>query len=1144
MKFSDIVEQARALLQRTGKVTYRILKREFALDDEALEDLKDQFIYAEEVAVDQDGKMLVWKGAAAAQETEPPSLQVSEPRLAPAATDSETEHPRAPRPDMAERRQLTVMFCDLVGSTALSEHLDPEDLREVVQSYQAVSAAVIARYEGHIAQYLGDGLLVYFGYPMAHEDDAQRAVRAGLEIVEILQHTPLLQAHGVQVRLGIHTGLVVVGEIGSGRREQLALGETPNIAARLQGLAEPNTVVVSAATYRLIAGFFECYDSGLQSFKGVSAPVQVYRVLRESTARSRLEVEVSTGRLTPLVGRAHEVGLIVERWTAAQGGDGQVVLLSGEPGIGKSRLVQEVKERLLQQDATYLEFRCSPYAQNSAFSPVLAHLQRVLQFERDNMPQAKLAKLEQTLTRYHFPQADTLSLLAALLSLPHPENAPPLTLNPQQQKQKTQEALVAWLMEEAERHPVYCVWEDVHWVDPSTLELLGLLLDQAPTTRLLMLLTARPEFTPPWSSRTHLTPLSLARLPRTQAGEMIAKVTGGKPLPAEVQHQIISKTDGVPLFVEELTKMVLESGLLSETEGQYALTAPLPPLAIPTTLHDSLMARLDRLATVKEVAQMGATLGREFSYELIQAVSPLQETNLHQALTKLVEAEVLYQRGQPPHTHYVFKHALIQDAAYQSLLKSRRQQYHQQIAQVLVERFPEITDTQPELGAHHYTEAGLIDRAIPYWQQAGQRAIQRSANVEAIAHLTKGLEVLDTLPDTPERARQELTLQVALGAPLQATKGWAAPEMGKAYTRAQELCQQLGEVPQLFGVLWGSWQFYVVRGQYRKAHKLAEQLLSLAQREQNSAFFMQAHYSLGLTLIFLGEFVAARHHFEQSLGLYDPQEHHSHAFLYGYDPRAGGLAFAAWALSYLGYAAQASQKLSDAFLLSHELSHPFSLASVLAVALWIHQCRREAAASRERAEALIALCNEQGFALFLAWGTIIHGWALVEQGQVEEGIAQMHQGLTAHRATGAAMNDTLFLALLSEAYGKVGQTEEAWNMLTEALATVEQNEELHYEAELYRLKGMLTLQPQIQGSKSKVEAEGYYLKAIDIARKQQAKSLELRAVMSLSRLWQQQGKKNEAHQLLAEIYHWFTEGFDTKDLQEAKVLLAELGEGA
>jgi class 3 adenylate cyclase len=588
------------------------------------------------------------------------------------------------------------MFCDLVGSTSLSEQLDPEEYREVVRAYQETCDAVIQRYDGRLAQYLGDGILVYFGYPAAHEDDAQRAVRTGSEILTGLQFLnaqlpPALQAclpHPIQVRLGVHTGPVVVGEIGGGeRQEMLALGETPNVAARLQGIAEPNTVVVSASTQRLLLGLFDCQDLGRQELRGISVLLQVYRVLSESRAQSRLEVEISAGKLTPLVGPANEVGLVLERWTAAQAGDGQVVLASGEPGIGKSRLVQEVKERLVQQHALCLEFRCSPYAQNSAFAPVLTHLQRLLQFERDDLPQDKLAKLQQTLTRYLFPQPDTLSLLAGLLSLPHPESAPALTLSPQKQKQKTQEALVAWLVEEAERRPVYCVWEDLHWADPSTLELLSLLLDQVPTVRMLVLLTARPEFVPPWSSRTHMIPLFLARLPRTQAREMIEKVTGGKPLPAEVQQQIVSKTDGVPLFVEELTKMVLESGIVREQDGDYTLTGPLPPLAIPTTLHDSLMARLDRLATAREVAQMGATLGREFSYELLQAVSPMEESSLRQALAKLVEAEVLYQRGLPPQARYIFKHALIQDTACQSLLKSKRQQYHKQIAQMLENGF-------------------------------------------------------------------------------------------------------------------------------------------------------------------------------------------------------------------------------------------------------------------------------------------------------------------------------------------------------------------------------------------------------------------------------------------------------------------------
>jgi predicted ATPase/class 3 adenylate cyclase len=1041
---------------------------------------------------------------------------------------------------------LTVLFCDLVGSTALSARLDPEELREVVRTYHRVSAEAIDHFEGHIAQHLGDGLLVYFGYPTAHEDDAQRAVRAGLGIVAAIQQAPLLQHHGVQVRLGIHTGHVVVGEVGSGgRREELALGDTPNIAARLQGLAEPDTLLISAATQRLIIGLFDCQDLGRQGVKGVSAPLQVYRILSESSAQSRLEADVSTGKLTPLVGRANEVGLILERWAAAQAGDGQVVLLNGEPGIGKSRLVQEVKERVVQQKATCLEFRCSPYSQNSAFSPVLAHLQRVLHFERDDMPQGKLTKLQQTLTHYHFPQADTLSLLAALLSLPHPEGTPPLTLSPQKQKQKTQEALVAWLVEEAERHPVYCVWEDLHWADPSTLELLGLLLDQIPTTRLLVLLTARPEFTPPWSSRTHLTPLTLARLPRTQAANMIDKVTGGKPLPAEVQQQIVNKTDGVPLFVEELTKMVLESGLLREANGQYELTGPLPPLAIPTTLQDSLMARLDRLATVKEVAQLGATLGREFSYELIHAVAPGDEGSLQQALAKLVDAEVLYQRGVPPQSRYIFKHALIQDAAYQSLLKSRRQQYHQQVAHVLEERFTETRETQPELLAHHYTEANLIEQAIAYWQQAGQKAAVRSAYAEAISHLSSALVLLKTLPDTPERMQHELTLQLALGPPLIATKSWAAPEVEHAYTRARELCRQVGEIPQLFSVLVGLEGFYLMRAEVQTAHELNLQILGLAQRVQDPALLLEAHHELGATLFYLGELAAAQTHWEQCLALYDLPQHRSHVLLYaGHDPGVCCLSHHAWALWLRGYPGQAVRRVQEALTLAREeLSHPQSLALALLVAVVLDQCCQEGPVVHERAAALSALSTEHGFTWVAAMGTILQGGELAAQGQEAEGVAHLYKGLAAYRATGAELWRPYFLARLAEVQGRTGQAEEGLSVLAEALAAVDSTEERFYEAELYRLRGELTLaQSSVQSLASSVqkEAEECFWKAVEIARKQQAKSLELRAVMSLARLWQQQGKKAEARQMLAEIYNWFTEGFDTKDLKEAKALLDSL----
>src|SRR5713101_3060708 len=670
-----------------------------------------------------------------------PTQTVQHPAPSAVQSHQEAAPPVARGTPEAERRQLTVLFCDLVDSTVLASQLDPEELREVVRAYQDTCAKVIARFDGHIAQYLGDGLLVYFGYPLAHEDDPQRAVRAGLGILEAMG--PLNERLGPEcgvplaVRLGIHTGLVVVGDVGDGaRQEQLALGEPPNLAARLQGLAAPNTLVISAATFQLLGGFFACQPLGTPPLKGLAQPLAVYRVLYESMARSRLEAASSTG-WTPLVGREQEIGVLLERWAQVKDGLGQVVLLSGEAGIGKSRLVQVLTEQVAAEPRAWLTpCQCSPYHQHTALYPLIDLLERVvLRFEREESPEQKLRKLEGHLGQYGLPLAEAVPLHATLLSIPLTADYAPLSMSPGQQKQKTLQALLTTLLRIAAQQPVLFVMEDLHWVDPTTLEFLSLLVDQGPTARILALLTFRPDFSPPWTGRSHLTQVALHRLTRPQAVELSRQVAHGKALPPEVIEQIVAKTDGVPLFVEELTKMVLESGLLQDREERYELTGPLLPLAIPATLHDSLMARLDRLAGVKGLAQLGATLGREFSYALLQAVSPWDEEALQRGLQQLVTAEFLYQLGSPPQARYLFKHALIQDAAYQSLLRSTRQQHHQRIAQVLEARFPAVCATQPELLAHHYTEAGLHPQAIPYWQRAGQRAIERSAHVEAISTL-------------------------------------------------------------------------------------------------------------------------------------------------------------------------------------------------------------------------------------------------------------------------------------------------------------------------------------------------------------------------------------------------------------------------
>ncbi len=1052
----------------------------------------------------------------------------------------------------AERRQLTVMFCDLVGSTALSEHLDPEELHEVVRAYHEVSTEVIGRFEGHVAQYLGDGLLVYFGYPAAHEDDAPRAVYAALGIVEAVgKVNARLRRSAVKlaVRVGVHTGPVVVGEVGGrAKPEQLALGETPNLAARLQGLAEPDTVVISAATHRLVRGLFACRDLGLRTLKGASMPLQVYRVLGENRAGSLLEGAVTTG-LTLFVGREQEVALLLERWGRAKDGFGQVVLLSGEAGIGKSRLARLLKERLASEPYGRLECRCSAYHQNSVFFPVVELLRRAFELNRQDPEEEKLAKLEAGLAPFILDLSQAVPLCAALLSIPLPDRYPPLSLSPQRQKEKTLEVLLRGLLTRTEREPVLLIVEDLHWVDPSTLELLSLIVDHTPTVPMLTLLTFRSDFRPPWPLRAHVTPLSLNRFTRTQTELMILRLTGGKALPADVLEQVVAKTDGIPLFVEELTKMVLESGWLGDQGDSYALRGPLPPLAIPATLQDSLMARLDRLATVKEVAQLGATLGREFSFELLRAVSSLEEAKLQAGLAQLVEAELLYQRGFPPQSTYVFKHALVQEAAYQSLLKRKRQQYHQQIAAAIEARFPETRETQPELLAHHYTEADLKEQAIVFWQRAGLRTVQHSANVEAINHLTKGLELLRTLPDTPERAQQELLLQTTLGPALMATKGYAAPEVEKAYARARELCQQAGEAPELFRVLAGLWAFYFTRGELQTAREVAGQLLTLAERGPNPAFLLEAYHALGQTLCLLGEWASARAHLEEGIALQDPPKRRLLTFP---DTRMVCLSNVARALWFLGYPEQALKNNHQALALATELSHPLSIAIALFYGAWLHQLRREAQATRAIAERAVTLSTEQGFPFWAAAGTILRGWALAEEagssegrGQGQAAIAEIRRGITAWRAIGAVAVGPYYLGLLAEAYRGMGQPEAGLAALAEALEIANKNGERFYDAELYRLKGEFALQPGGQPPPSQAqspasESEGYFRQAIDIARRQGARSLELRAATSLARLLAHRGAHEEARRLLADIYGWFTEGFDTADLKTAKTLLNEL----
>jgi predicted ATPase len=764
-----------------------------------------------------------------------------------------------------------------------------------------------------------------------------------------------------------------------------------------------------------------------------------------------------------------------------------------------------------------------------------------LRFETHETPDAKLAKLEHALSQYRLPLEESVPLFAPLLSLALPESRyAPLNVSPQRQRQQTLHTIIALLLELAERQPVLFIVEDVHWTDPTTLEFLNLLIEQIPTTPILTVLTCRPHFQPAWHHRSYLTEMTLNHLSPTQVEQIITRMTDGTTLPQEVLVQIIEKTDGVPLFVEELTKAVLEAGVLQDVDGHYVMTGTLSPFVIPSTLQDSLMARLDRLVTAKAVAQYAAVIGRQFPYDLLQAVAQLDVSTLQRELGRLVEAEIIYQRGLPPQATYLFKHALIQDAAYQSLLKSTRQQYHQRIAQVLEEQFVETAGAQPELLAHHYTEAGLAEKAVGYWHHAGQSAVQRSAHVEAMAHLRQGLAILETLPETPERRQREVDIHISLGISLLATKGPAAQDVEQTYTRARHLCEHLEAPHQLFPVLRGLHAYYNVRAELQTAYAQGEQLLTLAQQVQDTAMLVAAHRALGATLYQLGAVASAHTHFAQGIALYDVQRHRAAAFLYGDDAGVICHSFSASTWWYLGYPDQGLVRSHEAVTLAQQRAHPFSLSFVLSWAAVFHQLRREERLTQERAEAAITLATLQGFPYFMAYGCPIRGWALAHQGHAQEGIEQIHQGLSAFRATGAEINLPYLLALLAEAHGPLGEPEVGLTVLAEALTVVDKTDARWYEPELYRLKGALLLQ---QSSDNQAEAESCFHHALDLARSQQAKSFELRTATSLAKLWQQQGKRQEAHDLLAPVYGWFTEGFDTLDLKDAKALLDELSEG-
>jgi class 3 adenylate cyclase/predicted ATPase len=1056
------------------------------------------------------------------------------------ATLKTAAQPKPDAQDAAERRQVTVMFCDLVGSTELSSRMDPEDLREIISAYQKCVVETVRRFDGFVARYMGDGVLVYFGYPQAHEDDAERAVRAGLEAITAA--TALKSRASLQTRVGIATGLVVVGDLlGSGdAQERGMVGKTPNLAARMQGIAEPNTVVICDSTRKLLGNLFELKDLGPRDLKGLAAPARAWTALRASSVASRFEALHATG-LTALVGRNEESELLLRRWSRAKSGEGQVVLLSGEAGIGKSRLTAVLQESLANESHARLHFFCSPQRTDSALYPVISQMERAAGLLPDDTTQAKLDKLDAMLARTS-TSVENATLFAEMLSLASDGRYPALELTAEQRRQRTLDAFILQMQALTRSGPALMIFEDAHWSDPTTLEALGRAVDWIATLRVLLIVTFRPEFEPPWIGRPHVTSLTINRLAQREVGAMIDHLVGNKVLPASIRQDIIERTDGIPLFVEEMTKAVLEVG--SEGAAQNTVAAvPLPALPVPASLHASLMARLDRLGAAKEVAQIGAAIGRTFSHALLAAVVRKPEAELESAIGRLIAAGLLFRQGVPPHATYMFKHALVQDAAYSTLLRKPRRALHAHIAETLENQSADVAERQPQLLARHYTEAGLIEKAAALWGEAGRRSLERSALVEAAEQLTRALAQIAVLPATPALRREQIQLQVALITPLMHVKGYAAPETKAAAEQARLLIEQaeaLGEPPVdpllLFSVLHSFWTASFVAFDGDALRELAGQFLALAEKRRATAPLMIGHRIMG-SVLHTGAFVEGRAHLDRAIALYDPAEHRPLATGFGQDVRVAALSYRSWALWMLGFPDAALADTSQALKDAREIGQAATLMYALVHAWLIHiQCGDYGAATAE-ADELVALADEKGTSFWKALGMSGQGCTLALTGKAADAVQMITSGITALRSTGSTLWMPMYLSYLASAYAELGQFDNAWRSLDEAVTVAETTKERWHEADIYRMAGEIALlSPQPDVAKT----EAYFERALAVARAQQAKSWELRAAMSVARLWRDRGERRRAHNCLAPIYGWFTEGFDTVDLKQAKALLDKL----
>jgi class 3 adenylate cyclase/predicted ATPase len=1039
------------------------------------------------------------------------------------------------KPD-AERRQLTVMFCDLVGSTALSQRLDPEDLRDLIAAFRQICAKVVRRCGGRIARYGGDNLIIYFGYPNAHDDDPRMAGRAALQIVKTLREcaTEWIGRVGVelQAHIGIHTGLVVAGDLRSGADREVysIVGETPNVAARLQQMAEPATILISGTTYELIKHQFVCRDIGERQVKGISRPLRVYAALAERALHNSQEA-FETGDLTPLEGRKQELALLAQCWERVRDGMGQAALISGDPGIGKSRLVYAFQTSVTDEHS-FFACNCSPHSSNSAFLPIIDLLHRQLGFVASDSAAERVAKLEASLNLSRLPVRETLPPIASLLALPLPDNYALPDVSSEAWREKTIEVMLIWLHRQTELRPVIVVVEDIHWADASTLHVITLLLDQVPTARLLLLLTFRPDFHPTWGIHSYVTHVTLSRLSSRDAGAMIDNLSRGTELPPRVREQLAERADGVPLFVEELTKTILESNML-DISPDGNISGALKEASIPATLRDSLMARLDRLNTVKLTLQIAATLGREFSFELLQAVASLTDVDLREALTQLVEREFLFQRGIPPRSSYSFKHALIQEAAYQSLLRASRRQYHLRAAEVVIARFPESAQRQPELIAEHFSLAGAPQRATTYWQLAGEQALTRYANIEAVAHFKKALIQIESLSPSHEREQQEVALLTALGTALTAIKGYGATEAKHIYAQAHALCHTIGDTPQLYPALRGLQSYYQVRGPLESAREIGEQLLRLAERSNDRSLLVEAKRALGWCLFCLGELQAGKEQLEAALNRYDTVASHRNIRAYGSDAGVLGLVNLAWLEWCLGNADRAVESSREAIRLGQVLAHPLSLTYALCMSAAVHQGLRQSELTEELAMNAVTIATENGFSYWIAWGTILRGWAIADKGNVEEGIAQLNEGLAAYRATGAELFRPYSLALLAETYGNAAKPNEGLECIDDAIANGRANNVHFLDAEFFRIKAALLSQNGSEPQHIIEELE----RAVRTASRQGAKMLELRARSDLAELQYRVGSPEDAQEGITTLLSNISEGAVTADVLRARKIL-------